>query len=301
MPFDDLPESMRARVTAEPGAAAALAATLERAAAELPSVRVARAALAAYILDRAPADGSLAEHLEKVRAGDLLLAAACARGDATALAIFEERYFDEVPIALARIRTALGIDEVRQSLRDKLFVADEGAAPKITLYAGTGDLRSWFRVTVVRMLLNVATRGPREVELKDAMLEALPGTFEDAELAHARTLYAPALAEAFGEAIARLERRERSLLRYAVCEGLTVDAIGKIYGVHRATAARWVQAARDRLENEVLEAVRARIPAGDDSLASIMRLLASQVDISLRVHLATQEVPPARVPPGGST
>ena len=299
MPFDDLPESIRARISAEPSAAVALAATLERAAAELPAVRVEPASLAAYILDRAPEEGSLAEHLEKVRAGDLLLAAACARGDGAALAIFEQRYFDEVPIALARIRTTLSIDEVRQSLRDKLFVADEGAEPKITLYSGTGDLRSWFRVTVVRMLLNVATRGRKEVELKDAMLEALPGTFEDAELAHARTLYGPALAEAFGEAIAKLERRERSLLRYAVCEGLTVDAIGKIYGIHRATAARWVQAARERLENEVLEAARARIPAGDDSLASIMRLLASQVDISLRVHLATEEVPVVRVPPGG--
>ncbi|HSO40616.1 MAG TPA: helix-turn-helix domain-containing protein [Labilithrix sp.] len=301
MAFDDLPESMQARLSAEPGAAAALASTLERAAAELPSLRIEPAALAAYLLDRAPAEGSLAEHLEKVRAGDLLLAAACARGDAAALAIFEQRYSDEVPMALARIRTTLGIDEVRQSLRDKLFVADEGAAPKITLYSGTGDLRSWFRVTIVRMLLNVATRGRKEVALEDAMLEALPGTFEDAELAHARTLYGPALAEAFGEAIARLERRERSLLRYAVCDGLTVDAIGKIYGVHRATAARWVQAARERLENEVLDAVRARIPAGDDSIASIMRLLASQVDISLRVHLATEEAPVVRVPPGGLT
>jgi RNA polymerase sigma-70 factor, ECF subfamily len=295
-PFDDLPASMQARLSAEPAAVTTLASTLERAAAEHPSLALAPAVLAEYILDRAPEGGSLAEHLDKVRAGDLLLAAACSRGDATALALFEERYFDEVPIALARIRTSASLDDIRQSLRDKLFVADEGAVPKIALYAGLGDLRSWFRVTVVRMLLNLATRGRKEVELKDAMLEALPGTFEDAELAHARALYGAALAEAFGEAIAKLERRERSLLRYAVCEGLTVDAIGKIYGVHRATAARWVQAARERLESEVLEAVRARIPAGDDSIASIMRLLASQVDISLRVHLATQGGPAVPVP-----
>lgn len=292
---------MRARLSAEPGAATALASILERAAVEVPSIAFEAETLLQYILDRAPEHGSLAEHLEKVRAGDLLLAAGCARGDAAALAIFEQRYFDEVPIAAARIRTTATIDEVRQLLRDKLFVAEEGGAPKIALYSGAGDLRSWFRVTVVRTMLNLATRGPKEVELKDAMLEALPGNFEDAELAHARAHYGPALSAAFGEAIAKLERRERSLLRHAVCEDLTVDAIGKIYGVHRATAARWVQAARERLEHEVLDAVRARIPAGDESLASIMRLLASQVDISLRVHLATEGAPAVRVPPAGTT
>ncbi len=285
--LDALPESLRARVAAEPDAAAMLEAAVERATAELPELRVEPAALAAYVLARAPEEGPLAAHLGTVRAGDLFLALACSRGDPAAVALFERRYFDEVPIAYARFRTTTTLDELRQMLRDKLFVAAGGDPPKIALYTGTGDLRPWFRVTVVRTLLNLVIRAPKEVELKDAMVEALPGTFDDAELAHARKLYAPALTEAFGEAIAKLERRERSLLRYAVCDGLTVDAIGKIYGVHRATAARWVQAARERLEHEVLGAVRARIPAGDESLASIMRLLAGEVDVSLRVHLAT--------------
>ena len=286
--LDGLPESLRARASAEAGAPEKLAAALERAARELPELRVDPAAAAEHFLDRAPTEGSLGEYLDRLRAGDLALAAACARGDTAAFALFEQRYFDEVPIACARIRTTATQDDIRQVLRDKLFVADEGAVPKIALYSGAGDLRSWFRVTVVRMLLNLATRGPKEVELKDAMVEALPAVAaDDPELAHARALYGAALTDAFGEAIGKLERRERTLLRYAVCDGLTVDAIGKIYGVHRATAARWVQAAREHLEREVLDAVRARIHAGDESIASIMRLLARDVDVSLRVHLAT--------------
>ncbi len=296
---DGLPEPLRARVASEPGAAEKLAAAIERASAEVPEIRVEPAALAEYVLARAPEEGSLGAHLDGVRAGDLLLAAACTRGDPAAFALFEQRYFDEVPIAYSRFRTTTTLDELRQALRDKLFVADAGAAPKIALYTGAGELRPWFRVTVVRMLLNLVTRAPKEVELKDAMVEALPGTFDDAELAHTRALYGGALTEAFGEAIKKLDRRERSLLRFAVCDGLTVDAIGKIHGVHRATAARWVQAARERLEHEVLDAVRARIPAGDDSLASIMRLLAGEVDVSLRVHLATGSSSAAGTPTGG--
>lgn len=287
---------MRSRVAAEAGAEEKAMALASRAARELTSnaISIDPAALATYALARAPQEGSLAEHLEKVRAGDLALAAACARGDAAALALFEERYFDEVPIALANVRTTATRDEVAQQLRAKLFVGAERAAPKISQYSGAGDLRAWFRVTVVRTVLNRATRGPKEVELKDAMLEALPGASEDPEVAHARATYGPALAEALEEALGRLERRERALLRYAVCDGLTVDAIGKVYDVHRATAARWVQAARERLEAEVLRSARARLVAGDDSLRSIMRLLASQVEISLRQHLATTSSAGAR-------
>jgi RNA polymerase sigma-70 factor (ECF subfamily) len=295
MLLDDLPEPVRARVSGEPAATAELAAWIERARAEMPGVEVGDAELAAYVVARVPDDASIAAYVEKLRAGDLLLAAACARGDATAIATFERRYFDEIPIAYARFRTRATVDDVRQSLRDKLFVASGGARPKIASYSGVGDLRAWFRVTVVRTLLNLATRGPKEVELKEAMLDAMPPVFEDPEIAHARSLYGAALAEAFEVAIAKLERRERQVLRYAVCDGLTVDAIGKIYGVHRATAARWVQGARERLEGEVLEAVRARIDAGDESLASIMRLLASQVEVSLRAHLETSGGPS----PGG--
>ena len=47
------------------------------------------------------------------------------------------------------------------------------------------------------------------------------------------------IANRTAEAFAALESRERNLLRYALGDGLSVDAIGTLYRVHRATAARW--------------------------------------------------------------
>ncbi len=150
------------------------------------------------------------------------------------------------------------------------------------------------------MLLNLETTpAPKEFELDLSLAAALPGARDDADLAHARERYGAALSEAFGPAMTKLERRERALLRYPACDGLTVDAIGKIYGVHRATAARWVQSARERLEEEVLGAVRARIPAGDETLVSLMRLLAGEVEVSLRAYLATGSESAAPTPPEG--
>ena len=46
--------------------------------------------------------------------------------------------------------------------------------------------------------------------------------------------------EAFAKAIAGLDARERGLLRLHVVHGLSATAIAGVFGVHRATAKRWL-------------------------------------------------------------
>ena len=241
----------------------------------------------AYAMARVPVGVDAVAHLEGMRAADLFLTAACARGENAAILAFERRCFDVIPLAHARVRPPATVDEVKQMIRHHLFVPGPDGLAKITQYGATGDLRAWFRVVLVRHLLNFATRAPRETALDDAMLDMLPAAATDPELEQARRLYGPLLKAALVESIAALERRERTLLRLAVCDGLTVDALGELFGVHRATAARWVAAARKNLEDGVRERLRAKLGAGDDSLASLCRLLASQVEVSLRRHLVT--------------
>lgn len=302
-----LPAELRQRVEGEPGALDALTDAVERAFTEHP-LTLDREALAAHLLAHAPDEGPLAAALASLRGGDLLLALACGRGDGAALAEFERRYFDEVGPALARVRTTLTRDEVRQMMRTHLFTATaDGAPPRILAFSGRGDLRVWFRVLLVRTLLNVATRGPKERELEDAMMEAIVDSGATPSDSAERRRYGPLLTEALVEAVGRLERRERSLLRLAACDGLTVDAIGGIYGVHRATAARWVAAAKDHLVQEVRDAVRRRVPVGDETLDSILAMADGAVDVSLRAHLqtssgaaldATAPAPDATLPAG---
>ncbi len=253
---------------------------IDEARAALPELVFEDAALEKWIRDRIP-EGDENEHLAQMRAPDLLLAMKCAEGDRAAIELFERRCFEEVAFAHARIKPKVTVDEAKQMMRDRLFVAK-----KIEKYGGTGDVRGWFRVTVVRQLLNVATRAPKETTLEERLLEALPAAANDPELEHARRLYTPVVTEALSEGIAKLERRERALLRLAVCDGLGIDAIGELYGVHRATAARWIAGAREKLEANVKDVLRGRLGAGEESLASVLRLVGSQVEISLRGHLA---------------
>jgi RNA polymerase sigma-70 factor (ECF subfamily) len=279
---DTLPSLPKAATIAE--VEQRLSAMIEEARAAVPELSFEDADLTAWIRERIPAEGDAEAQLATMRAPELLIAMKCAKGERAAIELFERRCFEEVGFAHARIKPKVTVDEAKQMMRERLFVAK-----KIELYGGTGDLRGWFRVTVVRQLLNVATRAPKETTLEDRMLEALPKAADDPELEHARRLYTPVVTEALTEGIARLERRDRALLRLAVCDGLGIDAIGELYGVHRATAARWIAGAREKLEANVKEILRGRLRAGEESLASVLRLVGSHVEISLRGHLAASQ------------
>lgn len=264
-----------------------------------PSLTVASDAYAAHVMSHVPADVDVRSHLEGLRAADLYLAAACAHGDSVAIRSFEERCFAEIPFAHARIRPRMTIDELAQHMRVHLFVrSDDEGRPKILQYAGTGEIRGWFRMVLVRQLLNMVRLRHRETDLDEALLDALPAAASaHPDLEGVCQQYGPLLRGALSAAVAGLEPRERTVLRLAVCDGLTVDALGDLYGVHRATAARWVTRARAKLEAAVRDTLEAALGAHGESFASLLRLVVSNVDLSLRRHLAAEASRPS-IPPG---
>jgi RNA polymerase sigma-70 factor (ECF subfamily) len=67
-----------------------------------------------------------------------------------------------------------------------------------------------------------------------------------------------------------------------VVDGLSIDALGEIYGVHRATAARWIAKIREDLLARTREAFSARAKVGRAEFESLLRLARSQLDVSLR-------------------
>jgi RNA polymerase sigma-70 factor (ECF subfamily) len=94
--------------------------------------------------------------------------------------------------------------------------------------------------------------------------------------------------ESFAAAVAALSPRERTLLRQHLLDGLTVDALAPLYRVHRATAARWLAAVREK----VLQATRAELAvrAGlrGEALTGLLSAIRSRLDLSLSRVLGTQ-------------
>src|SRR5215472_15312002 len=77
--------------------------------------------------------------LASVRASDLYLAFSCSLQNAEALSLFDRHYRAELDRAISRIHArGADPDDLRQILRQKLFVDCDGRGPKIGCYSGHG-------------------------------------------------------------------------------------------------------------------------------------------------------------------
>jgi RNA polymerase sigma-70 factor, ECF subfamily len=230
--------------------------------------------------------------LDGLRPTDLYLACACSRGLPGAVAAFDRDYMREVDIALARMRIGPPrLSDVKQLVRQRLFVGGgtTGAptsAGKISEYGGRGDLRRWVRSVAVRTCLNELRKGKREVLVDDDHLIAQHAiTADDPEVEYMKRTYAAEFKAAFGEALGQLGPREQTLLRYHHVDGLNIDEIGAIYRVHRVTAFRWIEKAKDQLVKSTLEQLRTRLKLPTKELESVLRMIRSQIHLSLVRHL----------------
>lgn len=223
-------------------------------------------------------------------AADLYLVCACLAGDPRAIGRMDEAYLKELPDVLVRADVPASVaGEVQGILREQLFLAKDGTPPRLTRYGGSGDLRGWLRVVAVRTALDILRKQRKETALPQSMADALPLQADDPELALLKQRYKHEFRAAFEEALQALSARERNLLRHQLLHDMSVDRIGAIYRVHRATAARWLDAARERLIAEVHARLMGRLNAGRADMESILRLIRSQVDVSLRRVLKDHE------------
>lgn len=259
---------------------AALTAAVADARVAWPDVALAPDAFVAHLAGRLGADAS-PDALAATRVTDVYLALGCAGGDAAAIAAFEASYFGEIDRAGTRTgATADMVAEVKGRLRRVLFVADGDRPAATAEFAGRGDLRGWVRITALRDLILLLGRARRELPLSDDNLLDALSPAEDPELGYIRDLYREHFAAAFRDAVGALEPRDKSLLRYQLVDGLTIDDIGALYGVHRATAARWLAAAREAIATATRELLAARMGMASEEIDSIIRLVRSRLDVS---------------------
>jgi RNA polymerase sigma-70 factor (ECF subfamily) len=243
-----------------------------------------------YVARRLPPDSDALAALSKIRTFDLYLTCGCVLGDAAALRCVEERGIRPLAEDLRRmgISTA-SIPDVLQAARERLLVAADGATARIAKYRGSGDLRSWLRVVALRDAAHQAAR-VAEVPVDDGALAALVAeTISDVEFAGTSAAAREGFRQAFADAIDGLDGRERSVLRLNLVHGVSIDRIGELYGVHRATAARWVDRARTKLERTTRERMRERLAVTESECDSLLRLVWSSLDASIERMLDRQE------------
>lgn len=261
-----------------PGLAAELAALVARAKTEAPGIELDPLGFVGHVAERVTFDVHGRPLIGSLHAGDLWIAFGCTTGAAPALAAFELRFTPEIRDALRRAFDTGLAEDAELKLLDKLLTA-EGEGPRIQSYAGRGTLASWLRAAAVRTAIDVM-RARREVPVDTAALGDLDDGF-DPLLASLKQRFRDEFKIAFREAAAALTARERTLLRYRFVDDLSIDEIGNLYRVHRATAARWIAAIRESLFETTRARLAAQLAMTESEADSVLRLIDSQLDISI--------------------
>jgi RNA polymerase sigma-70 factor (ECF subfamily) len=268
LPDRELPADIEARLSA--------------AAATWPGVSVEPEIFACAIAERL-GPGEVAAALAALHLDELYLACACAAGLPAALDAFESLCGPVIASAIARTGVpAADRGDVSQIVRRRLLVAASSDQPaRIAGYAARGSLASWVRVVAVREAARLMVREPHGRAADEDALERLVASGDDPELAYMKRLYREELRRAFAVAIDALGERERLLLRQHLIDRLGIDQLAALHGVHRSTAARWIEGARAELAAGTQRELLRHLKIDRAELESIVRLIASQVDVSV--------------------
>ena len=276
-------DSERPEVGPRPEPEPALLALIDEGRRRWPAFEVSEPEFAEYLRERRGPSGLP----PLAHAGDLLLACACVRGLVPALEAFQTLYDPTVRRVCSRRRVDAALaDDTRQALYERLLVSRAGQAPRIADYRGQGRLEGWVATAASTTLLMLQrAAGRRREQPENSGTGELAGPL-DPELEFIRARYKTELEEAIAAALLELGDRERTLLRLHLGERLSIDTLGSMYGVNRATAARWLVAARQSLLERARAAIRARLGSSEEELESLGVLLQSQLHVSLARRLS---------------
>ena len=251
---------------------------VNRARHEAPGVDHDPAGFVAYLAERATFDRDGQPVVVSVHAGALWIAYGCVRGDERAIAAFETTYARELGQALARSFDRGLAEDAELRVRERLFLVGDDAVPRLASYSGRGDLRAWLRAAAVRSAIDLM-RARRSVPVDPMELADAAAT--DPVLAALKGRYREEFRTAFSDAARDLTERERTLLRYKFVDDLSIDEIGKLYRVHRATVARWLATIRETLFEGTRARLMGRLALSEPQVDSVLRLIDSQLEASI--------------------
>jgi RNA polymerase sigma-70 factor, ECF subfamily len=207
---------------------------------------------------------------------DLFLAMACVAGLPRATARFEVDVLHRVrrPIELA-LASNQHTDDLLQKVREKMFCTES----KLRHYRGRGPLVAWTRAISVRLALEL--RGSGKGQVAEQLSERLPALSDDIELRFLyrthRELFRTVLHDAFGS----LTVRERTVLRLSLVDDVSLERVGRMYGVNKSSISRWVAQAKARVWHSVREQLAQRLQLQGSEAASLLKAVQSQLSISL--------------------
>jgi RNA polymerase sigma-70 factor (ECF subfamily) len=200
---------------------------------------------------------------------DLELAWSALEGNATSALEIERRLQRVAKSTAGKRGDDDFVEEVSQRVRQRLFV---GSNPRLGACQGTGALVVYLKAMVLSVSVDLqrAAKPREEPSSHDSTLMRAASLEEgvDARLAHAS--HRKHFTQAFKEALEELSPEERTYMRMRFVDGLSIDAVGAAFGVHRTTALRWLEKAQKTLLAETRKRLAVRLKLGVSELNSLL-------------------------------
>lgn len=236
------------------------------------------------------------KNIDTEKAADMFLAHECGLGKTQAIQKFEKEYIERIPAMLSHMKLSTSmLDEIVQDVRTKLLVASKGGAPKIAGYAKRGKLDGLVQVVATRTAISMI-RKSKPAASEEELLK-LPDPAYAPGLSYMKENYREAFGECFELAVKGLSSRDRNLLRLHLLDKVTLEQLATMYSVHRATVVRWISKVREDLFARTRELLSKRLEIGSHEFESLMKLIESRLDLSVRRMLQSQESSAAAAPP----
>lgn len=226
----------------------------------------------------------------EIHANDLYLALGCLAGQPRAVVTFEREIMSAVRPSVERASRdgAVSPEDVMQWTREKLLVGSEEDRPKLEQYTGKGPLVGWVRVVAVREALQDRRKSKRQRARDDTSLLDGGPPVVGMEVSLLRERYAASFKTAVQDALRRLTPEQRSLLRFHTHDGLTIDELAPMLGIHRATAARRLERARADALEHTRTILRDTHGLSDSEARSLCIVLGREVDVSIKRALSDE-------------
>src|SRR5258708_5839842 len=208
---------------------------------------------------------------------DLFLVTGVLLGLPAAIQHFDSEFIAVAASVARRVdRRKSFVDDVAQELRLKLLTGDE---PRLRKFSCAGSLTEWLRVSALRTALNLR-RSDRLIVTEEFHLNVgLVGDGPDD--APIDGIYQDDFQKALEFGFHRLAARERTLLRLHFVDRLSIDRLAVMYGVHRATVARWLVTIRNQLFSEAKGHLAANHGFNTAEVKSLYRHLEGRVHITI--------------------
>jgi RNA polymerase sigma-70 factor (ECF subfamily) len=221
--------------------------------------------------------------LEKCHAADVYLAIAASRGDSNAIRIMEKTCIRDAVRSAAR-KTSATADQLNEVIQRtcRLMLVDE--PPRVAAcrnFNGSSTLRRYLTIVATRELVRIIKRARESEPLEEHQLITSLVPASDPVIMMLRHRHRDDVDASFRVALGKLSDRASALLRFKLVRHWSIGQIASFYGKSIPTTHRWIAEARDELAGHVRAEVARRLNIPIVEVDSIVRLVQSQIDLSL--------------------